>query len=116
MEEGRALAGEIYTNIVEPPCESLPSSFCLYQNTPNPFNPTTRIRFDLPESSQLHLTVFNVLGQEIRTLLDGVRPAGTYSVEWDGRDAWGRDAASGVYLYKLSTEGGIQVRKMFLLR
>jgi len=116
MEEGRALAGEIYTHIVEPPYESLPSSFCLYQNTPNPFNPSTVIRFDLPESSQLNLTVFNVLGQEIRTLLDGVQPAGTHSVEWDGRDAWGRDAASGVYLYKLCTEGGMQVRKMFLLR
>jgi hypothetical protein len=114
-EEGRMLDGETYT-IVERPSEGLPSSFQLYQNIPNPFNPTTTIRFDLAEPSPVRLTVFNVVGQRIRVLWDGHKPAGKHSVQWDGKDDWGQDVGSGVYLYRLTMEGQTQVRRMFLVR
>ena len=114
-EEGRMLDGETYTRVARP-SEGLPSSFQLYQNIPNPFNPTTTIRFDLAEPSPVRLAVFNVVGQKIRTLLDGYKPAGNHSVQWDGKDDWGQDVGSGVYLYRLTMEGQTQVRKMFLVR
>lgn len=101
----------------KPPTVSLPSDFKLYQNYPNPFNPTTTISWQLPVASQVELTIYNLLGQKIRTLVDGRQPAGFHQVEWDGRDDAGRQVASGVYFYRLTTVDGFrQSRKMLLLK
>ncbi len=94
----------------------LPAKYRLYQNFPNPFNPTTTIRFDLGHASQVTLDVFNVLGRRVTTLYDGFRPAGFYALEWDGRSHRGQRVASGVYFYRLTTEFGTESRKMLLLR
>ena len=95
----------------------IPENFYLGQNYPNPFNPQTRIKYELPHAGKVVLKVYNIVGQEIRTLVDGQRPSGTYSVIWDGRDGSGRGVASGVYLYRLEAEGQwVQIRKMVLLR
>ena len=93
-----------------------PKSFELLQNYPNPFNGETRIAFSLLKSQPVTLTIFNILGQPIRTLLEGNRPAGKNEVSWDGRDASGRFASSGIYFYKLSSAGEKQVRQMVLLK
>ena len=95
---------------------NLPASFALSQNTPNPFNAQTTIRYDLPETGEVRLCLYNLCGQLIRTLVDGHRPAGSYSVAWDGKDDTGRDVASGVYLYRIQTDAGTITRKMMMLR
>jgi hypothetical protein len=95
---------------------SAPVPFSLAQNTPNPFNPTTTIRYSLPEAGAVQLIVFSATGQLIRTLVDGRVAAGSHNIVWDGRDAIGRDVASGLYFYRIVTAKSIAVRRMTLLR
>jgi hypothetical protein len=89
----------------------------LEQNYPNPFNPQTTIAFSLKVRGHVRIDVFNVAGERVRTVLDETRAAGSYSdVRWDGRDASGSAVASGVYFYKLVTDGFSDTRKMVLLK
>jgi hypothetical protein len=88
----------------------------LLQNRPNPFNPSTAIPFVLPEAGRVRLRVFDLEGRLVRTLVDGVRPAGRQEVRWDGRDDRGRPVSSGVYLVRLEAAGEKLSRKMVLLR
>jgi subtilisin family serine protease len=90
---------------------NLPKEFALYQNHPNPFNPTTMIRFDLPKASHVRIEIFNLLGQRVTRLVDGVMDAGRQAVEWD---ATGK--ASGVYFYKITAEDFVSSKKMVLLK
>jgi hypothetical protein len=94
----------------------IPDDFALEQNVPNPFNPTTNIRFDLPRQSYVHLEVVNVLGQRVKTLINESLPAGIHTVTFDGKNDDGQTVASGVYFYRLVTEGFSQSRKMILLK
>ncbi len=94
----------------------LPTAFALDQNAPNPFNPTTTIRFALPEASQVNLVVYDLNGRAIRTLATGAFQPGNHSVVWDGLDANGRAVASGTYVYRLTTEKGSFVKRMTLAR
>lgn len=99
-----------------------PSSYKLYQNTPNPFNPATSIRIDIAIASNVTLTIYNVLGQEVTTLIEDWRNAGTYQVVWDGRNSTGVQVGSGVYLYRLTASSPnnatafTSLRKMVLLK
>ncbi|MDZ7374284.1 MAG: Ig-like domain-containing protein [candidate division KSB1 bacterium] len=94
----------------------LPRTFQVYQNFPNPFNPVTTIRFELPKDQRVRVEVFNVLGQRVRLLLDEHVEAGFHEVRWDGRDELGRDVASGVYYVRVHAGEASQVKKMLLLR
>ncbi|MBU0982669.1 MAG: T9SS type A sorting domain-containing protein [candidate division Zixibacteria bacterium] len=94
----------------------LPSAVILSQNYPNPFNPTTTIAYDLVRRSTVNLTIYNVLGQEVAVLDDGVRGPGHHVVEWNGKDRHGNTAASGVYFYRLTAGDETVTRKMLLLR
>mgnify|MGYP006413812269 CR=1 FL=1 len=106
------------TAVIEECSTTFPQSFSLNQNYPNPFNSATTIRFALPATADVELAVFNLAGQKVATLAQGLRQAGTYTVLWDGRDDDGRALASGVYLYRLRTGDGQQVatRKLMSLR
>jgi len=98
---------------------ALPSAFALAQNYPNPFNPQTTIPFSLPESQapvRVTLKVYDLRNRLVRTLIDGFREAGNYSVFWDGADEEGRKAPSGVYLYRLQAGENNVTRKMVLMR
>ena len=95
---------------------SLPEDFKLLQNYPNPFNPETEIRFQLPEASNVLLKILNILGQEIRTLVDSPHEAGYHNVRWDGRDISGNVVSSGIYFYYLQAGNFSVVKKMSLLR
>ncbi len=95
---------------------ALPRSLVLSPNYPNPFNSTTAIRFEVPETGRVRLVLYNVLGQRVRTLVDTKHNAGTYAVRWDGKDDAGRQAASGVYIGRLEAGGSVEVRKLVLLR
>ena len=95
---------------------NLPTTASLMQNYPNPFNPSTVISYELSAEAQVNLSVFNVLGQHVRTLVDEVIPAGEHRVTWDGRDSNGAEVSSGVYFYKLSADNAGDVKKMILVR
>lgn len=88
----------------------------LSQNVPNPFNPSTTIRFTLAEKSGVHLAVYDTAGRLVRTLLDETRESGAHEVTWDGRDARGAAMASGVYFYRLTSGSHIESKKMVLLK
>ena len=88
-----------------------PTTFALEQNYPNPFNPATMIRYQLPEQRMVNLSVYNMLGQEVARLVDGVQEAGYKEVEWNASRL-----ASGVYIYRLTAGDFVQVHKMVLLK
>ncbi len=101
---------------------AVPFTYALDQNYPNPFNPSTKISFSVATVSNVRLTVFNVLGQEVATLVSGVLPAGRYDATWQGKDNAGHTVSSGVYFYRFeasSVAGGntfADTRKMVLLK
>jgi len=95
---------------------ALPTSFQLAQNFPNPFNPSTKINYTLMTKSQVNLEVYNVLGQKVKTLVNDVRDAGVWQVEWEGDNDNGAQVASGMYFYKLTAGDFVQTRKMVFLK
>ena len=103
------------TGISENATDALPEHFSLAQNYPNPFNPTTTINFQLPETSITKLIVYNILGEEVRTLLSERMKAGKHSIQWDGNNSFGNPAASGIYIYRLSiiSPGSISANAVF---
>jgi S-formylglutathione hydrolase FrmB len=94
----------------------LPDGFALEPNYPNPFNSSTVIGFVLPQATDVTLTVYDLLGQRVATLVSGTHAAGQYTVRWDGRDDSGRQLASGVYLYQVRTEDTVLARRLALIR
>ncbi|RME20695.1 MAG: T9SS C-terminal target domain-containing protein, partial [Candidatus Zixiibacteriota bacterium] len=94
----------------------LPRTFALGQNYPNPFNPSTTIEYSLPRRSRVVIEIFNVLGRNVRRLVDEQAEAGRHRVVWDGRNDAGRPVASGVYLYRLVADDYTATRKMLLLK
>jgi hypothetical protein len=91
--------------------ENIPREFKLCQNYPNPFNPSTTIEFDLPKKAEVTLKVFNILGEEVATLVSDRLSAGSYSYEWNASKI-----ASGLYLYRIEAEKYVETRKMILLK
>ena len=89
----------------------LPKEFALAQNYPNPFNPTTTIKYDLPTDGHVNLSLFDVLGQRIATLVDADQKAGYISVDWNASHV-----SSGIYFYRLEAGRFVQTRKLLLLR
>jgi spore coat protein A len=100
----------------EAPAGTAPAGPVLSQNYPNPFNPATQISFQLDKPGFAELKIYNVLGQEIRTLASGDYPAGEHVVAWDGKDARGGVVSSGMYFYRLFAGDQAQMRKMMLIR
>lgn len=95
---------------------TLPTSYTLSRNYPNPFNPATEISFSLPERTQVSLNIYNILGEKVKTLVNETRDAGTYNVRWDGRDEAGSSVASGIYFYRLQTNHFVETKKMILMK
>ncbi len=89
----------------------LPDVLSLKQNYPNPFNPSTTIKYSLPERSHVDLRIFNILGQEVETLVDNTKPAGEYEITWQAGNV-----ASGIYFYRLSYQDRVLTKKMTLLK
>ena len=95
---------------------SIPEEFSLGQNYPNPFNPITQMEYSLPQSSKVIISIYNVLGQEIKTLVNKEQDYGYHSVSWDGTDRLGKSVASGVYFTQMRSDGFSQSKKMLLLK
>ncbi|MBI2504877.1 MAG: ASPIC/UnbV domain-containing protein [Candidatus Latescibacteria bacterium] len=115
-EEARLFLAAGGEELLEEEALFLPATTRLGSNYPNPFNPFTQIAFELAEEGWVQLSIYELLGQKVRTLVDEYRLPGTYQVVWDGRDEGGRPVASGVYLYHLQTEEIQETKKMLLLR
>lgn len=94
----------------------IPKAFALYQNYPNPFNPSTTIKYDLPRGSNVVLKIYNMLGQEIRTLINKHQTVGYKSLTWDGKDNLGQLVSSGIYIYRLQAGTEIQSNNMLFLK
>ena len=94
----------------------LPSEYKLSQNYPNPFNPTTSINYMLPKDSKVELKIYNIMGEEVRTLVDKTQHAGIYTVTWDGKDNYGNDISSGIYFYYLKADQFNCTRKMIFMK
>jgi len=94
----------------------LPKDFCLFQNYPNPFNSTTQIRFQLPSAEKVSLKILNLMGREVRALLNEHQAAGNYQVSWDGRDNQGNEAGTGVYLCVFQAGQFLESRKVLVLK
>ncbi len=94
----------------------VPASFALHGNYPNPFNPSTTIAFSLEATAAVRLTIYNLVGQEIRSLVNESRAAGEYQVEWDGKDQQGESVGSGMYLASLEVDSSQQAVKMLLIK
>ena len=94
----------------------VPQDYALRQNFPNPFNPSTEIEYSIPIDAAVKLTVYDLLGRELRVFHQGNKRAGTYKVTWDGKDASGQELRTGVYFYRLEA-GHVQLaKKMMLVR
>jgi hypothetical protein len=103
------------TTVVETAVRS-PLGLELYQNHPNPFNPTTSITFDLPDDGRMTLRIYDANGHLVRTLVDGMLEANAHSLVWDGRDDHGRKLSSGVYFYRLRAGDRVLSRKLVMLK
>ncbi|MCH9024894.1 MAG: T9SS type A sorting domain-containing protein, partial [candidate division Zixibacteria bacterium] len=94
----------------------LPTDHKLNQNYPNPFNPTTTIEYSLSSRSHVMISIYNLLGQHVRTLVDEEKRLGSYSVTWDGLNSAGNPVSSGIYLYRLRAGDYVESKKMSLLK
>jgi hypothetical protein len=95
---------------------SKPTAFLLSQNYPNPFNPVTNFKFSLPKASHVQIEIFNILGQKVKTLVDQDMKAGSFLVDWDGKDQRGVEVSSGIYFYRMTAEDFSSVKRMVLLK
>jgi FtsP/CotA-like multicopper oxidase with cupredoxin domain len=95
---------------------AVPKKFTLEQNYPNPFNPSTNIRFQLPQDERVELKIYNMLGQEVRTLANEKYTAGQHTLVWDGKNNHGKAVASGIYVYKMTAGKFTRTKKMNLVR
>ncbi|MFA7711529.1 MAG: agmatine deiminase family protein [Candidatus Neomarinimicrobiota bacterium] len=96
--------------------ENIPLQFSLSQNFPNPFNPTTTIQYTLKEECYVNLKIYNISGQEVRTLVNEYQPAGYKSTMWDGRNSLGQQVPSGIYLYKIKAADFTEYKKMAMVK
>lgn len=119
--EGLAYAIEGVTGVTPDNKNKLPVAYNLKQNYPNPFNPSTTIEYSLPVGSNVTVTIYNLLGQEVNTLVNGQQTAGFHNIVWNANDSHGSKVGSGVYFYELKANGSngsqfTQIRKMILLK
>ena len=94
----------------------LPMVFVLYQNYPNPFNPITKINYDLPEQSDVTITIYDMLGRQVKTLVNQTQDAGYKSIIWNATNNYGKPVSAGIYLYQIHAGDNMQTKKMVLLK
>ena len=96
--------------------ENIPDSYLLHQNFPNPFNPKTKIRYDLQKSGFVNIDIYNVIGKHIKSLINEKKEVGYQSVNWNGTDASGRSVPAGMYIYTIQTDDFSSTKKMILVK
>jgi hypothetical protein len=114
-----ATFAKVAQEIPEEPAEKktdLPTAFALMQNYPNPFNPTTSIRYAIPALSHVTLSIYNIVGQEVIRLVDRTESQGYYQVQWNGKNSFGNDIASGLYFYRITAGEFVDVKKLLFVK
>ena len=96
--------------------EVIPAKFEVFQNYPNPFNPTTTISYAIPTGSFVSLKIYDILGREVRTLVNTEQKPGVYNTVWNGDNNFGNKVASGIYIYRVVAGNKIQSKKMILMK
>ena len=96
--------------------EIIPKKYTLHPNRPNPFNPSTTIRYDLPEAAHVKIKIYNMMGKEIASLFEGIMSAGSHEVMWNGRDGADQQVASGIYVIRCMIGTDVFTRKMLLMK
>jgi hypothetical protein len=96
--------------------EFIPDVFALHQNYPNPFNPVTNIVYDIPEASEVKITIYNITGQNVRTLAQGQHEPGRYRVQWNATNDYGNPLSSGMYIYRIHAGDFVSVKKLILMK
>ena len=115
--QGAVINGVTYGNITSiVPTILPPEGIALHQNFPNPFNPSTTITYQIPEGGHVNLTVYDMLGQTVRELVNEYQFPGPHSAVWDGRNAYGNKVVSGTYLCRLEAGQSVKTNKMILLK
>ena len=94
----------------------LPGVFKLHQNYPNPFNPVTTLHYDLPVNGLVNITIYDMLGRKVKTLINQTQDAGYKSVIWDATNDYGKPVSAGIYLYQIRTGEHISTKKMVVLK
>ena len=94
----------------------MPTEFALHQNYPNPFNPITTLRYELPENGLVNITIYDMVGRQVKTLVNQRQDAGYRSVVWDATNDNGKPVSAGIYLYQIQAGGNMQTKKMVLLK
>jgi hypothetical protein len=94
----------------------IPSRYSFHQNYPNPFNPVTTLRYELPEQATVNITIYNMLGRQVKTLVNQTQGAGYKSVIWDATNDYGKPVSAGIYLYQIQAGKHISTKKMVLLK
>lgn len=110
------LINGLYTDVEDNNSASLPETFWLSCNYPNPFNPVTTIEYGLPRRSHVTIEIYNILGRTVRSLVDREESAGWYAITWDGMNDDGESVATGIYLYRLKAGDYIETKRMLLLK
>ena len=111
-ENNASIASRAVTYKLKP----LPKEFALKDNYPNPFNPTTRIDYDLVSTEKVRVVIYNIAGQEVTRLVNTTQEAGYHSVVWTGSDAMGAQVAAGIYFYQIQAGTFVQTKKMLFLK
>ena len=106
----------LYITVQVSPTVAIPYNFWLAQNYPNPYNDVTMIKYSCGKDGYVTLKVYNILGQQLATLISGYRNAGVHAVSWDSKDAQGRALASGVYFYRMIAGSFVETKKLLILR
>ena len=96
--------------------EILPITYNLYNAYPNPFNPVTTLRYDLPEDARVNITIYDMMGRIVKTLVNGTQTAGYKSIQWNATNSFGKPVSAGVYLYQIRAGDFIQTKKMVVLK
>jgi len=94
----------------------MPDQYMVYQNYPNPFTPVTTLRYDLPENSLVNITIYDMLGKQVTTLINKTQDAGNKSVIWDATNDYGKPVSAGIYLYQIRAGEYISTKKIVLLK
>jgi hypothetical protein len=111
-----ALEYDVTTDIADVSNPAKPEDYVLGCNYPNPFNPVTTIGYRVPGRNRVRIMVYDACGRHVRTLVDAWRPTGLHNVMWDGRNETGRQMASGVYFYQMTSGDYVQTRRMLLMK
>jgi len=116
VEDDNVTANIVMSNVSDTDNTTLPTITALKSNYPNPFNPTTTISFDIASDAHVSIDIYNIKGQKVKTLANGDYKVGRHNVVWNGDDATGRSVGSGIYFYRMTTDGYTATQKMLLMK